>query len=633
MPFGKKFTRKQKILCLAALVLSGFLILYYYFFLSDTRRFRSLTEEMFYSELSENTLSLHYTLAYPEEWGFTGDAVLTSYEPGSAGGGESNVRPEKDRRTAGKDTGELKAGVSSDYADISETLERLSGISRDRLSDEDAYAYDLLTRYLTLRLAGTAYPYYSEPMAPASGMQSGLPTLLADYTFRCEKDVEDYLKLLDQTDTYFQGMIQYEKEKSQNGLFMSDTSAGKIIKQCTEIMDRDALSSGTHFLHDTFKERLDLLEKDGLITDLQKEHWISENDRLLTTVMAPAYEEVADAFTILSGTGTNSMGLSYFPDGSAYYEYLLASTTGSSRSIPEIKAMLWNDFQQNIVALVNLYNSAPGLSALGGNSRIAFPLSTPEEMLEDLQNRIRDNFPDFPAAGERFVPGYTVKSVSPSMEDYTSPAYYLTPPVDDMRSNIIYINHKNSPDALTLYTTLAHEGYPGHLYQTVYSQMYMNRKDASPIRYLLHYGGYVEGWALYVENLSYGYAQQVVGEDHPLEALWFEACRLDRNLQLCLYSLLDIAIHHEGATPGQVRAILSKMGITNAQTASAVYQYIVEEPVNYLKYYLGYLEFLNLRDTARKMWGEEFTLQRFHQFVLETGPSDFQGLHEKLAAS
>lgn len=633
MPFGKKFTRKQKILCLAALVLSGFLILYYYFFLSDTRRFRSLTEEMFYSELSENTLSLHYTLAYPEEWGFTGDAVLTSYEPGSAGGGESNVRPEKDRRTAGKDTGELKAGVSSDYADISETLERLSGISRDRLSDEDAYAYDLLTRYLTLRLAGTAYPYYSEPMAPASGMQSGLPTLLADYTFRCEKDVEDYLKLLDQTDTYFQGMIQYEKEKSQNGLFMSDTSAGKIIKQCTEIMDRDALSSGTHFLHDTFKERLDLLEKDGLITDLQKEHWISENDRLLTTVMAPAYEEVADAFTILSGTGTNSMGLSYFPDGSAYYEYLLASTTGSSRSIPEIKAMLWNDFQQNIVALVNLYNSAPGLSALGGNSRIGFPLSTPEEMLEDLQNRIRDNFPDFPAAGERFVPGYTVKSVSPSMEDYTSPAYYLTPPVDDMRSNIIYINHKNSPDALTLYTTLAHEGYPGHLYQTVYSQMYMNRKDASPIRYLLHYGGYVEGWALYVENLSYGYAQQVVGEDHPLEALWFEACRLDRNLQLCLYSLLDIAIHHERATPGQVRAILAKMGITNAQTASAVYQYIVEEPVNYLKYYLGYLEFLNLRDTARKMWGEEFTLQRFHQFVLETGPSDFQGLQEKLAAS
>lgn len=643
MPFGKKFTRKQKIICLAALALSGFLVLYYYFFFNDARKFRALTEELFYSELSENTLSLHYTLAYPEEWGFTGKAVLTSYEP--------------------------EADADSDYTDISRTLERLSGISRNRLGDDDAYAYDLLTRYLTLRLAGTAYPYYGEPMAPSSGMQSGLPTLLADYTFRSEKDVEDYLQLLDQTDTYFQGMIQYEKEKSQNGLFMSDAAAGKIIKQCTEIMDRDALSSGTHFLHDTFKERLDSLEKESLITDLQKEHWISENDRLLTTVMAPAYEEVADAFTVLSGTGANSMGLSYFPDGSDYYEYLLAFTTGSSRSIPEIKAMLWDDFQRNIVALVNLYNSCPGLSSMGSNSQTALPLTTPEEMLEDLQRRITDDFPDFPAAvkapeskssifpavrkasgsgntaasadknadssdtSARFVPGYTIKSVSPSMENYTSPAYYLTPPVDDMRSNIIYINHKNSPDALTLYTTLAHEGYPGHLYQTVYSQIYLHQQNASPIRYLLHYGGYVEGWALYVENLSYGYAQQVVGEDHPLEALWFEACRLDRNLQLCLYSLLDIAIHHEGATPAQVRAILAKMGITSSETASAIYQYIVEEPVNYLKYYLGYLEFLNLRDTARELWKEDFTLRRFHQFVLETGPSDFQGLYERLAAS
>lgn len=630
MPSGKKLTRKQKIFCLAVLILSGLLLLYYYFF-HDSFKFRALAKELFYSELSENTLSLHYTLAYPEKWGFTGEAALSSYEPGDAG------------------------------ADISDTLERLFGISKERLNESDAYTYDLLNRYLTLRLEGASYPYYSEPLAPSSGMQSGLPVLLADYTFRSEKDVEDYLHLLDQTDTYFEGLIQYEREKSENGLFMSDVSAGKIVKQCVDIMDKDALSSGTHFLHDTFKERLDTLAGDGVITDLQKEHWISENDRLLTTVVAPAYENLADAFTVLSGTGVNSMGLSYFPDGRAYYEYLLASTTGSSRSIPEIKAMLWNDFQQNIVALVNLYNACPELTAMNGSLRSAFPLTSPEEMLEDLKARISDDFPDFPAAGnpaeskftvlpsvrkpsgsgalatlteqERFVPGYTIKSVSPSMENYTSPAYYLTPPIDDMSNNIIYINHKNPPDALTLYTTLAHEGYPGHLYQTVYSQLYINSQNTSPIRYLLHYGGYVEGWALYVENLSYGYAAQLLGKEHPLEALWYEASRLDRNLQLCLYSLLDIAIHYEGATPKQVQAILAKVGITNAETAAAVYQYIAEEPVNYPKYYLGFLEFQSLRETARELWGEEFTPRRFHQFVLETGPSDFQGLRERLAAS
>ncbi len=654
MPSGKKITRKQKILCLAVLILSGLFLLYYYLF-SDSRKFTVLTRELFYSELSENALSLHYTLAYPEKWGFTGEAVLSSYETDNTGkGGDGTGADTPDESLSAADE-------NSDYADIAETLNRLSRISRSRLNDSDAYTYDLLERYLTLRLKGASYPYYSEPLSPSSGMQSGLPVLLADYTFRSEKDVTDYLHLLDQTDTYFEGLIQYEREKSANGLFMSETSAEKIITQCVDIMDKKALSSGTHFLHDTFKERLDLLAQNGVITDSQKEHWISENDRLLTTVVAPAYEEVADAFTVLSGTGVNTMGLCYFPDGRAYYEYLLASTTGSSRSIPEIKAMLWNDFQQNIVALVNLYNSYPELTSVSGSSRDTFPLSSPEEMLEDLRNRITDDFPDFPSAEktgesksslfpsvrkasgqadstlitnrEGFVPGYTVKSVSPSMENYTSPAYYLTPPIDDMTNNVIYINHKNSPDALTLYTTLAHEGYPGHLYQTVYSQIYMNGKNVSPIRYLLHYGGYVEGWALYVENLSYAYAGQLLGKDRSLEALWYEACRLDRNLQLCLYSLLDIAIHYEGATPKQVRAILGKIGITNAETASSIYQYIVEEPVNYPKYYLGFLEFLSLKDAARQLWGEEFTLRRFHQFVLENGPSDFQGLRERLGVS
>ena len=605
MSSRKNITRKQRYICLAIFLLAGLIFLYYYFSTNDSRKFKALAGELFHSELSGNTLSLHYTLAQPEKWGFTGDAVLSSYE--------------------GNDSGS--------QADISATLEQLSQISPENLSDSDSYTYDLLSRYLALQMTGAAYPYYGEPLSPSSGMQSGLPILLADYTFRSPKDVEDYLHLLDQTDSYFDGLIQYEKEKSEKGLFMSDYSAGKIIKQCLEIMDTDTLSSGTHFLHETFENRLDTLLQSGIVTQSQKEQWMSENDRLLTTVTAPAYERVADAFTVLQGSGTNSMGLCYFPDGRAYYEYLLASTTGSFRNIPEIKAMLWNDFQKNLAALVNLYNAHPELVSINDSLQATFPLTSPEEMLEDLRARIAADFPPFPKTEEDFMPGYTIKRVSSSMENYTSPAYYLTPPIDDMSNNIIYINHKNSPDVLTLYTTLAHEGYPGHLYQTVYSQLYMNQQNASPIRYLLHYGGYVEGWALYVENLSYGYAQQLSGGSQSPDALWCEACRLDRNLQLCLYSLLDIAIHYEGATPKQVRAILGKIGITNVETVSAIYQYIVEEPVNYLKYYLGYLEFLVLRDTARELWGEEFTLQRFHQFVLETGPSDFQGLHERLAAS
>ena len=90
-------------------------------------------------------------------------------------------------------------------------------------------------------------------------MQSSLPILLADYTFRSEQDVEDYLHLLDQTDTYFEQLISFEKEKAGQGLFMSDSAAAKIVEQCNSIMDTDLLSSKSHFLHPTFEERLNTL--------------------------------------------------------------------------------------------------------------------------------------------------------------------------------------------------------------------------------------------------------------------------------------------------------------------------------------------------------------------------------------
>lgn len=599
-----KMNRKCRIICFILLFLLAVPALYVYLRTDDSRKFKELSEELFLSDLSGSTLSLHYTLAHPENYGFSEEVVLSSYTPD-------------------EDNGE---------ADIRATLGRLSDISRDNLSEDDAYTYDLLVRYLTLRLSGVSYTYYSEPLSPSSGMQSGLPILLADYTFRDEKDVEDYLKILDQTDTYFEGLIQYESEKAADGLFMSDSAAEKIIEQCDTIMDKGLLSSQSHFLHTTFRERLDAMEAEGLITEDQKVQWISENDRLLTTVMEPAYEEVGDAFIALQGSGRNDMGLYYFPEGRAYYEYLLAYATGSSRSISEIKTMLFDDFQQNYAAMISLISQYPELSSITYDMANIFPYSEPEEMLEDLREQTFKDFPAFPESEEDFIPSYTIKSISPSMEDYCSPAYYLTPPIDDMTSNIIYINHKNSPDALTLYTTLAHEGYPGHLYQTVYSQLYMNREDTSCIRHLMHYGGYVEGWALYVENMSYYYAQSLVQDSDPVIAAWYEACRLNRNLQLCLYSLLDIAIHYEGATPDQVQAILRKIGITDSKTVTSIYEYIVEEPANYLKYYLGFLEFLSLKDTAQNLWGDEFSLQRFHRFVLETGPSDFQGLAQKLSS-
>lgn len=632
--FSKTIHKKRFLSVILILAVCGSTFLYTQT-ASDTRAFRSLSKDLLQTELSGNTINLHYTLADPESFGIHQSPVLPT---------EFSDRDQE--------------------AIITGWQQRLARISPDKLDAEDRYAYRLFERFLALSLEDAAFAYYDEPLSPSSGMISGLPILLADYTFRSERDVTDYLAILEQTGGYFDALVAYEKEKSAAGLFMSDVSADKVIEQCDSIMDQTLLQNGEHFLQQTFTERLDELLMQGLISDRQKEQWCSENDRLLTTVMAPAYERVADAFIVLKGSGVNPYGLSYYPQGQEYYTCLLASLTGSSRSIPEIKHLLETDFAQSLNALKALIDEHPAILELSSGSSlltfttdtdqnallaltdsssadpslIPYPntasgdkalLKTAEAMLQNLQTQMAQDFPALSSATGDSEISHTIKCVSPSMESYSSPAYYLTPPIDDMRSNTIYLNTAGISDDLTLYTTLAHEGYPGHLYQTVYSQSCLNSRNASYIRSLLHYGGFVEGWALYVENLSYGYAARLT--DDPDTAAYIEACRLNRNLLLCLYSYMDIAIHYDGATPEQIEAFLTKLGLFNSFSIDAVYEYLVEEPGNYLKYYLGYLEFLSLKEDAKKLYGNSYSDYSFHQFILEAGPSDFTSLSERLA--
>ncbi len=573
---------------------------------NDTRRFSALTKTIFESELSGNTLNLHYTLAYPENFGIERyDAVLPCYS-----------------------AGENAASVQA----LSSYIDTLSRIDSDRLKKEEQYTYRLLYRFLNHTMEGNAFPYYDEPLSPSGGMQSQLPILLAEYTFRNVADVEDYLALLDQTDEYFEGLLVYEKEKKQAGLLQADTSLLQVQEQCYSILSDEELEQGTHFLQTTFSERLEKLVADGLLTASEAENYISENNRLLSTVMQPAYEMLGDGLFLLMGDGTSTpSGLCALPDGKAYYEWLVKRTTGSALSIEEIKELLYPQFNNEYTQLQALLSATDDavsiwLNALEGD---AFPLSAPADMIADVQKRMEKDFPGL--TGVSGLPSLALKTVSPSLQDYCAPAFYLTPPLDDTENNVIYINEKTTPKGLELYTTLAHEGYPGHLYQSVYSQRNMLSGEESPVRQVLWYGGYLEGWALYVEFIAYDYAAELAEERGDMDAAYaYTIEKHNRNMQLCLYALLDVAIHYDGSPYEKIHELLCSFGISDADTTRRIYDYIAEEPANYLKYYLGYLEILRLKESAQTLWGEEYSDLRFHTFFLECGPSDFTTLTEAL---
>ena len=570
----------------------------------DNKRFLDLTRKLFQEEMTSNTLNMHYTLAHPADFSIEDYTVIL---------------PCYDRQA------ELKSQAAAENL-----LSVLDTLDVDKLSAPESYTYRLLVRTLENQLDLNAFAYYGEPLSPHSGMQSQLPILLAEYTFRTERDVTDYLALLEQSDAYFHSLLTYEQEKAAAGLSMSCASLEKVKVQCDTIVTKEVLDAGTHFLQTGFTERLEPLIASGELTAEEAKKYEVQNDRLLRTVLLPAYTALADGLFLLEDETVPTEGLAAKPKGQDYYQYLLRAETGSFREIAEIKQLLAERFHTEYNAIHDLLAEHPELPSYlqkqAAEGEDTFPLHDAEDMLSDLQRRMADDFPAL-----TIPPSVTVKAVSANLEDYTAPAFYLTAPLDDTDNNVIYLNRRQSPCGLELYTTLAHEGYPGHLYQTVFSNRLFLAREENPIRQVLGYGGYQEGWALYVEFLSYEYAAKLLREQGlEMDALCAELEMHHRNLQLCLYALLDIMIHYDNASVDQAAKLLAPFGITEASSVSAIYDYIVEEPCNYLKYYLGYLELLELQKEARTLWQEGYSDLRFHTFVLDRGPSDFTTLSEEL---
>lgn len=564
--------------------------------ISENAKFNTLCSELFVSRLSCDSLSLHFTLREPALYGITASEIsLPVYS-----------------------TGQEKANAVS----LENTKKRFDKIKRSALSDTLQYSYDVVAYSLDNNLEGCHYSYFSEPLRPFSGAQTEFPLLLSEYAFQSKKDVENYLSLLKCSSAYFQGLIKYEEEKSRQGLFMSDREADKVIDWC----DSFAITSPEHILITSFENKLEALFTDGEISSSEKNYYLNQNEHLLTTVLLPAYADLGDCLSVLKGTGKETAGLCHDADGKQYYEYLVKSIVGTDKSIPEIKSLLSEKLKSDFLLLHSTVSTLPKES--WKNFEDPLVNLSPSDILEDIKKQMAAQF----AFEIDEAYSYTVKDVDASLEAYTSPAYYFTPPLDTVSQNVIYINNSTTQKGIELYTTLAHEGFPGHLYQSVSFQTYANENEIPPLRSLLYYGGYVEGYATYVEMLSYDYAARCGSNlcDNAALADIYNAFSTDRSLQLCLYSLLDIMIHYEGMSIEDITPYMHNLGITDADTIEAIYFYIAAEPANYLKYYLGYLEILECKELAVANWGDSYSDADFHKLLLELGPSPFPLIKEAI---
>lgn len=532
--------------------------------------FDTFLNDLFCSEISSNSINLHFTLSDPEAFGIT-DVPVT--------------------------LGDIsEKSIMESHADLENTCSVLSKFDESALTKDQKLTYEILNDYLKTELSVADLTYYDEILRPSTGIQAQLPVLYEEYRFYDKKDIDDYLKLIALTEDYFSQIIDFEQKKADAGLFMSDYACNNVISQCETF----TANPESHYLIETFNNKIEALP--GL-SDEERETYRTKNEALVKENILPAYEKLADGLKKLLGKGSNEKGLCYFEDGKEFYEYLVYHNTGCSSDIPDIQKMVEQKRLADLNDAAVLVAEDPDI--WDKSNLVSLDTADPTSTLHTLQEAMLKHFPKAPDTQ------FTVSYIDECMEDYMAPAFYITAPIDNYDNNSIFINASTDTTTMRYFTTLAHEGFPGHLYQTVMSY----EAGLPPVRSILNYPGYVEGWATYVEMISYQYA----GLDENVGLL----LALNQSALLSLYASTDLGIHYDGWSFEDMISFWSEYGISDKEVLREVYELIVEEPAHYLKYYIGYLNFLDIKEDAKETYGSNYSDVAFHKAILAIGPAPF----------
>lgn len=542
---------------------------------SATSEFNAVCDELFKHMILSDSITLNYSVSNPSAYGIT--------EPPA---------------TLGEYSEESVLGENIYYENI---LNRLNGIDKKRLPEKEALTYDIIYKTLSMYAGNNDYMLYEEPLSPVSGVQAKLPVLLAEYHFYNTGAIEKYFNIINCIPDYINNIIEFEKKKKDAGLFMSDSQADEIIKQCMDFI----YSPDNNYLIKIFRDNISSVEG---ITGEQIKNYCAQNKKLVTEILIPSYKTLIDALSGLKEGNSVSKGLCSLPHGKEYYSALVHSQTCSEKSVEEIYSLIESTLascQKNMARIV-----ANNPKVYDKISSPAFAESEPEAIMQYLINNTGNLFP---------VPegNYAIKYVHPSLEDTLSPAMYITPPVDCASTDSIYINRASAGDS-SIFPTLAHEGYPGHMCQM---RTFM-ATSPHPVRLILDFGGYCEGWATYAELMSY----DISGLDDDVA----ELLKNNKLALLCIYCLIDVGVHYYEWDINDVSGLLADNGITDAADIEEIYSAVLSEPALYLKYTLSCLEFTDMKNRAEKALGNKFNIYKFHEFILTTGPAWFDILNDRL---
>lgn len=493
--------------------------------------------------------------------------------------------------------------------ETAETLDELMSIRRDGLSEDRQETYDLLLRQLTLSEEAAAFDGMAPVFDSMSGLHYQLPTMLADWLVRSEQDAEDLILLVEDVQPYVQSALDYTVQQQQDGLLMLDIDS--VIDYCEGILEAGTDSA----VLDSMCASIEALGLD----EAKTQDLTQRLTQAFETSFLPAYQAIHDTMTQLKAGQNNELGLSALVNGREYYSLLMKQSTGSDKSVDEIRALMEQAFQEHALRMQSLAVKDPSAVEQLFDPSLTTPYTSYEEMLESLRENMSDEFPD---VGDL---DYVIFDINEEIASDTGVAAYFNVPALDVSTPYQLRVNPNLGDiaSLDVYSTVAHEGFPGHMYQYAY----WYGTEQPPLRKaLLDEAAYTEGYAVYAQYEAMEYLDDL--------STTFTDLRREYDLvTYCGLILTDIGIHYDGWNMDETREFWDSIGFSmDDETFELQYRQLQANPCAFEPYYVGYEEIRALKEEAQDVLGDSFTDLGFNTALLESGPASFDVVERHIEA-
>ena len=491
------------------------------------------------------------------------------------------------------------------YVFIENTLRRMDAVDQSTLSEQDKVAFDTLYQYCQWELEGEEFYGYYEPLAQLTGIQTDMPIVFWFYELNNKQDVEDYLTLLADMPRFFSELLEYERYRAEVlHIFMPETSLNNIIE---DDFDPILEARETSFLIPLFNERVEKVE--GL-TEEEIKAYEERNLSLVTNEYYQAYYDLKEGLLALKPYCREAVGVKATGDEKylRWFAYQLKNRCSEEIAPKEVVSLLYSSLNKSIDLYTDAYKH-------GGTNPSVTTVGSIDDNIAYLKSVLDPLLPAIPEVDVEY------EDMPEELRQGRSTAFYLISPYDEWQTNHIVVADPENLD--NLISTLAHEGFNGHLYQYTYHR---SMPGLSLSQQLIEGTAYAEAWSQYSERL---FALNCGSEFNTYDLIY------DHTNSIIFYALLfyiSIRVNYFGDGFNAAYSTFKDYFRINQETFRKSYYetFIVGNPFYGIPYAYGYARIVNLHDTARRALGKKYDQKAYDTQYLNYGPTYFNILADRL---